>query len=132
MATHQLTDATTIAFSESGFAMNIKGIDSLSINGTSIDTTHLGTPTGIRPKVKSIFKEASMTFTVQHDPAVGVPNNKDDDETITIDWGGGGVTDVFTGHVVSYEISGASEAEIFMASVTVNFVTYVSGNLFDS
>lgn len=132
MPTHALTDGTTITFAESTFSMNIKSVDSLSINGTSIDTTHLGTSSGIRPAVKSIFKEAEMSFTVQHDPAVGVPMNKDDDEQITIDWAGGGTTDVFTGHMVSYQISSGGEAEIYEASVGVKFVTYVSGNLFDA
>lgn len=125
-------DGTTVAFAESSFNANISSIDSLSINGVSTDTTHLGTSAGIRPALKSKFKEAEMSMTVQHDPSIGVPMNKDDEETITIDWAGLGTTDVFTGFMLNYNISGVSPAGLVTASVTVKFTSYVSGNLFDS
>ena len=125
-------DATTVTFAESAFDAKIVSIDSLSINGTSTDTTHLGTPAGIRPSLKSKFKEAEMSMTVQHDPGIGVPMNKDDEETITIDWGGLGTSDVFLGFMLSYDISGVEPSGLITASVTVKLTSYTSGNLFDT
>ena len=125
-------DGTTVTFAESAFNANIVSIDSLSINGTSTDTTHLGTSAGIRPALKSKFKEAEMTMTVQHDPGISVPMNKDDEENITIDWGGLGTTDVFTGFLLGYDVSGVEPSGLITASVSVKLTSYVSGNLFDT
>ena len=125
-------DATIVTFAESAFNANIISIDSLSINGTSIDTTHLGTSAGIRPALKSKFKEAEMGLTVQHDPSIGVPMNKDDEETITVDWGGLGTNDVFTGFLLGYDVSGVEPSGLITASVNVKLTSYVSGNLFDT
>ena len=125
-------DGTTVTFAESAFNANLISIDSLSISGTSTDTTHLGTSAGSRPAPKSKFKEAEISMTVQHDPGIGVPMNKDDEETITIDWGGLGTSDVFTGFMLSYDISGVEPSGLITASVTVKLTGYTSGNLFDT
>ena len=68
------------------------------------------------------------------DPAGGggAAPKKDDEENITVDWGGLGVTDVFTGFMLGYDITGVEPSGLITASVTVKLTSYVSGNLFDT
>lgn len=101
---------TTITFGTSGFSANLLSINSFTAMRESIDNTHMGTTDAMAFLPASLYSwEAEIT--VEHDGSDAVPIDSAN-ETITIDWAGGGNTYAGSGHVTNYSAGAAIGARM--------------------
>lgn len=121
-----LAQGTQVGFGTTGFTANLKSIDTLSVNGEKIPTTHLGTSDGSTPAgatfVPNKIYVVEMAITVAFTPGVGVGQVPvlQDAETITITWQNGQKT-TFSGFNTGVTFNNIEQGstEELTASVTV-------------
>lgn len=116
---------TTVTFGSSGFSANILSVDGPSVTRDPIETTHMGTTVTKSFIMSSLYDGGEVTLTVQHDATIAVPISGAL-ETITIDWGGLGSNDSFSGGVTAYTAS-ATVGELMEGSMTIKAAGAITG-----
>lgn len=117
MSSAQDGQGTTISFGSSGFSAGLISVSGPSRTRAAIDATLMSTTTAKAYIVAELYDGGEVKIVVEHDGSDAIPISSAA-ETITIAWGGGANTDVFTGFCTAYEPS-ASIGERMQGTMTI-------------
>lgn len=120
----QLGTGTTITFATSAFSAEILSVDGPSRSRESVQTSHMGSTDYHTFTPADLVDGGEVTVEIAHESTISPPIDQDA-ELITIDWGGNGGTDVFSGFVTGYTPNAAID-ERMTASMTIKVADEIS------
>jgi len=120
----QLGTGTTITFATSEFSAEILSVDGPSRSRESVQTSHMGSTDYHTFTPADLVDGGEVTIEIAHQSTTSPPIGGVA-ESITIDWGGNGDADVFTGFVTGYTPNAAID-ERMTASMTVKVADEIS------
>ncbi len=119
-----LGTGTTITFATSAFSAEILSVDGPSQSRESVQSSHMGTEDYHTFMPADLVDGGEVTIEIAHEATTSPPIDQDA-EIITIDWGGVGNTDIFSGFVTAYTPNAAID-ERMTASMTVKVADEIS------
>lgn len=124
-----LGSGATVAFATTTWAADIISVDSLTVNGESIDTSHLLTSNGSTPaggtSVPGKIYKIEASLTVVTDPGTVTPLLQDP-ETITITWSDSSVTS-FSGYMTSVGVGAATNDDRVTSTIAITGTGNITG-----